>query len=685
MAHDDDKPEDKDDPWAGLEEDGLPDLNGDFSFSFDDEPAAEAVADAFAEIGAEQAEEPAAIDDEFDESGDLPTVLAFSELTTDEPADAGSDLADDAEMFAEMPADDDGWDMEAGGEAESPAADGAAIDAWLTDDAAAAASSVFPFDVMNGLQPKAAELADAASSESRVEIGTGASGIISPSSIESMADLDAQAASDLEAGMTSDLDAEMDAAMDADAMESLTAEMIEAGIAGDEPEDAPDPFAAFAGDAAAEPDAEVLAFVAEPSAFDEAIEEGDDLADHDAAADAFGMAAAAAAAGHAVPAGTAKPRAASAKRAAADRRKKPSIVGQLLGVVAGGALAIPITLAILVWGFGRDPFGLTPLVPESLSFLVPAKFRPGGLGGDAIDRAGASSLDAIVVDPPSADDPAAEPMAAADPPPDTDLADAEPSSEPEPAEPTDLAVAAPLPAAGLDESGDDPLMDLLNEEDETDRAAAAGVAAVASLPASPPEPAFPPEPPAPPEPEPLDLDDLDAALAVAAARLEKVTAIDDPSDPARRLLLAEWYRDLAGYAQELVNLEALAIETGRPFEPAGERAMGVHAALAEHPELLAELAVLTHAWVSYTKRASDGLIVPATFVEARRVGPYWRSRIMLSDSGQPAPELVVLSRAEPVVSPGDAVLVTGLILDDDVIWAADLRRAEVADEVVPGL
>ena len=39
---DDDKPESSDDPWAGLEAEPLPDLAGDFSFSFDDAPAADA-------------------------------------------------------------------------------------------------------------------------------------------------------------------------------------------------------------------------------------------------------------------------------------------------------------------------------------------------------------------------------------------------------------------------------------------------------------------------------------------------------------------------------------------------------------------------------------------------------------------------------------------------------------------
>lgn len=629
MAHDDDKPDAGDDPWAGLEGDGLPELDGDFSFAFDEE---QAELDVAPRLGDDAADEPGPAEAALDDSDDEPEVLAFTRPTDEPPAPAVA--ADDAEdVFAPVADGGDGRGSETGGWASSEGDEFAdtEIDAWLTDadDAAAAASSVFPFDVGNERPSDAMGAADAMASASSVEIGTGTSGIVSPSSIESQADLDGR---------------------------SLAA-----------------------------PEADMFAFVAEPAASDEAEPEGGHMADDGDAADLFAAAgvAAAAAVGSAATAPEAKPRAVPA------RRKQPSVVGQLLGVVAGGALAIPVTLAILIWGFGKDPFRLTSLVPESLSFLVPEKFRPGGLGGDAIDLAGAASLDAVVGDVPPADEiPAAadlpaepEPAVAAG------LADVEPQSEPDepdaPGEPlpADLAAADALPATAADEPADDPLMDLLNEEQaETVASAAAPVAAVAALPASPPLPV------APPEPEPLDLDDLDAALAAVAAGLEEVTAIDDIADPEQRKRLAEWYLDLAGYAQELVNLEALAAQTGRPFEPAVERAATVQTAISGHPELLEGLAALTRDWVAYAKRSSDGLVMPATFVEARRVGPYWRSQVTLpAVASRPAAAMVVLTRTEPAVAAGDSVLVTGLVVDDDVIWAADLRPTEAALEGVPGL
>jgi hypothetical protein len=112
---------------------------------------------------------------------------------------------------------------------------------------------------------------------------------------------------------------------------------------------------------------------------------------------------------------------------------------------------------------------------------------------------------------------------------------------------------------------------------------------------------------------------------------------------------------------------------------------GLHYILADHPQLLAELSRLTRDWIAYAKRPSDGVVAPATFVMARRVGPYWRSQLSLAATDKlPARELVVLTRAEPAVAPGDEVGIVGLAVDDDVVWASDLRPA-AAGAGFPGL
>lgn len=578
MAHDDEKPDSGDDPWAGLDADSLPDLEGDFSFSFDDEPAAET------------------------------------------SAEGASPDADAAEPAVERAGD---------------AIDDAAIDDWLIDGAAA--SSILPFEAPDHAAFDGGDPVDAPAEASMVEIGTGTSGIASPSSIE--------------------------AGDDAAAEEAVSA------VDGD-------PFAALSAAEAAGAADEMFAFAAQAAAADEFIEEHGREAGNaeEGGTEALGAFAAvgAAAASQMLPSADAQPEA-GAKRKPAPRRKQPSLVGQLVGVVFGGAVAIPITLAILLWGLGKDPFGLAPRVPESLAFLLPPKFRPGAaFGTDAIDLAAAPNLDAVVSEAGAGDAGATDLPGAADLGDGVPAGDPEPPPEPEPLADapaaTALAAVAPASAAGQADPGDDPLMDLLEE----DRAAApAGSVAI-----PPPAPAVEPQPA--PEPEPLDLTELDAAVAAATAALEAAAAVGDPADPVRRRLLAKWYRELAGYADRLAVLESLAAETGRPFEPAAARAEALLGSLADHPQLVEELGMLSRDWIAYAKRSSDGLVMPATFVAARRVGPHWRSQVSLpATDTRPAHDLVVLTRTEPAVAPGDAVMVTGLVVDDDVVWAVEVRPVAV--------
>ncbi len=669
MAHDDDKPEAGDDPWAGLEADGLPDLSADSSFSFDDETFGEA--DAAGELTGEMSgeEQPDVIGDDEPHEADL---LAFSAAAADEesPLETAGEPTDSVESpfaFEDEP-------QPAFGEESPGDADDAAIDDWLSEagDAGDAAAEAAESSILAGATAaeeamSEREILDCVSSESAVEIGTGMSGIASASSIEALD--------------TANAPVEDDQDETADPFAAMTAEETTEGVdpfaamtAAEVAEEA-DPLAAMAtaGDtdafpaaeenaaAEAQADADMFGFMggeteggAEEDAADEA---GDDFAGFGAAA-AAATAATAAAGGEEGRQAPAKP-----KRPAPPRKKKPSMVGQLIGVIVGGALAIPITLAILVWGFGKDPFGVAEMVPDSLGFLLPAKFRP---GGNAVDLAGAPSLDDLV----GTDAGGSGGDGEADLPDASDLADAgsepEPTPEPMPDEPaaTDLASLD----GGVGEEKD-PLMDLLDESEEATP--------------SPPEPAVPAEPavpPPPPEPEPLDLGSLDALVADAAAALEAVTALDDPTDPIRRRLLAKWYKSLADYAVEVTSLEQLAAETGRPYGPVEERAAAMRAGLAGQPELLAAAGVLARDWIAYAKRPGDGIVVPATFVSARRAGPWWRSQVTLpATADRPAADLVVLSRLEPAVAPDDTVLVTGLMVDDDVVWAAEIRPVVARD------
>jgi hypothetical protein len=46
--------------------------------------------------------------------------------------------------------------------------------------------------------------------------------------------------------------------------------------------------------------------------------------------------------------------------------------------------------------------------------------------------------------------------------------------------------------------------------------------------------------------------------------------------------------------------------------------------------------------------------------------------------------MVVLTRTEPSVAPGDEVVITGLAVDDNVVWASELKPA-AAGTGFPGL
>jgi len=87
------------------------------------------------------------------------------------------------------------------------------------------------------------------------------------------------------------------------------------------------------------------------------------------AADAADMLAVGAAAAVAAPK---KP----ARSASRPKPAKQGGLGQMIGVVLGGLMALPITYATLIWGFGKDPFKFTKNVPPDLAFLLPENSSP---------------------------------------------------------------------------------------------------------------------------------------------------------------------------------------------------------------------------------------------------------------------------------------------------------------------
>ena len=123
-----------------------------------------------------------------------------------------------------------------------------------------------------------------------------------------------------------------------------------------------------------------------------------------------------------------------------------------------------------------------------------------------------------------------------------------------------------------------------------------------------------------------------------------------------------------------MKLQNEAADTGRPLEGTQERLTELHAGIAAQGAVAAALPKLARDWLAYSRRDSEGILLPVTFDSAKKVGPYWRSKVQL-DEGEHARELAIITREEPAALAGDKLLVTGIVFDGDVIWAADLRSA----------
>lgn len=548
-------------------------------------------------MGDEKPNDESAPDPWADLLGDGPGESApeFS-FSFDEPGEATPSAA------AEAPETDAGSEP---ADALMPAAAGlppaeAEMEPQLDDEQAAA--------WLDDVEPTAAAEPDADAAGSSIEIGTGRSGIVASDEADAWGDVgpadDQQPADDGGSGDTFRFD-----------------------------EPAP-------GEAAAETAEEEVAFPAE-AVEEEAAFPGIDADLEDAAVSVAGVAAAAA------------PARKSGKTAKPAKAKKGGL-GQMIGVVLGGAMAIPIVFGILVglmWAGVNVPVGrsIGRALPESVAFLVPEKFRPGfKKSAVAVAAPGKrASLDELGTGQPQAGD--------------------ETATEDSPAEPVsgDLDIAS----VSLDEPGtgdaDAPVMD-----DEPVVPGGEGDSFADPL-ADAAEPEMKPDD-ASPEAQVAaeDRRQLDAAVQQALTAVDTLEEVADAEDPVRKKLLVDLYKALATVGVELVTLERMSADAGRPLAEPPQSLDELHTRLPRHQ---ADLQRLGRNWLDFRKRPSDGVVLPVTFQSARKIGPNWSSKVTLPLAKEGVREIVVLSRAEPAVVPGDAVLVIGTLFDGDVVWAADLR------------
>lgn len=604
----DDKDESVPDPWAGIDDDAAGQSADGFTFSFD---AASEITDptGLPAADAPTADEGASASFPADAADDVPVISldVTGEIDADaDPfaplsvaADDGSAVADDISEWLSEPAADAGGDPPLAVFPPEGAEDGDHAATGTTGLGAPPAGTMFEAIESEDLHQASQGFAETPAGTSHVEVGTGFSGIVSPSEV----------------------DPTMDAMPDEDWPEALPLED---------------------GSAAKESTLDDFATDDQPS-FDASGFDGvSDLGEAAPAADVFqdeGLGAAGAVAVAATP------------RPAA--RKQGGGIGQLIAIVLGGVMAIPITYAILIWGFQRDPFKLAGMMPEQVAFLLPHKFQPGSRPGpkESADPEldAPSSLDEL---PPVADasEPPAEPAAGDD------------SAPPEP----DPAAAATEGDTALADAPKEMPADAPAEPLSEEPAAAPPPPADAVAVASP----RPVEPPAPQEPAPLDLTALEAAVGAAAAAFDELTAAD-PEAPDRRKLLVAWYKRLAAAAEQMVLLEKVAVDSGRSLDDAAAVLDPLATAIAADATVQEELARLGGMWLGSKKRAADGAMLLATFDGARQVGPYW-SMVITVDGAEPR-SVNVIARTEPKIDPGARVLVTGVVFDGDVVWAADCR------------
>jgi hypothetical protein len=359
-------------------------------------------------------------------------------------------------------------------------------------------------------------------------------------------------------------------------------------------------------------------------------------------------------------------------------------VGALGSAILGGLCALPLTYAILIWGFQRDPLQLAPLVPGAAAFLLPTALRPGTGLAVSVPAPAAPQLTDDLESPAVAQaglpgqTPALEVQ--------QDVAvDETPVRAPEPAGPeSEVDPGAVVEESPLRTGAGPDLPPVLaasepgaEEKTGENSSATLAPAAAASDPVSLGLPAG----------------SLDPAVGMALAAVRRAeenasvalqTLVEAPAQAPteRNRLRVRWYRALAEMAGSLAAYERTAVEAGQPN---GE--MPAILSLLQNTigdgSVQQDLEELGCMWLTSVRRTSDGAVLAGTLEEVQPSGPYWRSRVR---STSPLGTLAwsFISRDRPAANPGERVVVVGVILDDDMIWAAGCQALRTGSETPGG-
>ena len=366
-------------------------------------------------------------------------------------------------------------------------------------------------------------------------------------------------------------------------------------------------------------------------------------------------------------------------------------IGAVGSAVLGGLCALPLTYAILIWGFQRDPLQLAPLVPGAAAFLLPTSLRP-GTELAVSSPAPAAALESLPGAPQLPVDLESPAVAQADPPEQTSALEIQNVAVDEtPVRASEAAgVKNEVGLAGVEEgplrTGSGPDLPLVlaasgaGEGEETGANSSATLAPAASagdhVPRGLPEKSLDPA-------VGMALAAVEMAEEKASVALQALVEAPAQAGEKRNRLRVRWYRALAEMAGSLTAYERTAVEAGQPGVEMPDVRSLLQNTTGSDESVQQDLEELGCMWLTSVRRTSDGAVLAGTLEEVRPSGPYWRSRVR-STSPLGTPAWSFISRDRPAANPGERVVVIGVILDDDMIWAASYQTLQAGSDTPGG-
>lgn len=168
-----------------------------------------------------------------------------------------------------------------------------------------------------------------------------------------------------------------------------------------------------------------------------------------------------------------------------------------------------------------------------------------------------------------------------------------------------------------------------------------------------------------------DLALLEMATARAGVMLTSVIDVpDDAPDEMRKRALVDWYKSLAAVGEQAAAAEQVITDAGRSAAAVTRPLTSMVQQIVELPGVAEELATLARQWMQATKRDAEGVVLPGTLLDVRRVGGVWVSTVRGGDDDATPVTVTAMSRQRPTMPAGSAVVAVGVVVAGDVIWAA---------------